>query len=123
MCVIGYNLTEKILDFKIMINNPSAWKNFSQEGSDMLGALLEIAEGKEYEEKPEEVYSQNKEPTINDLFRGEIIKSIEGDRYEVKIRTMNNKELIIKEVGSECGAMACETEINVWKPKKTILSL
>ena len=117
---IENQLANKILDFKIKMDNPSAWDKFSQEGSDMLRELVDIVEGKQ-KAKEEKIYKENEEPSLNDLFKGEVIESVEGDNVNVCVKTNSGKEFNIYSEG-EC-SISCVTEVEVWKPKTTILSL
>ena len=120
MSSLEYKLREKILDFKYKMGNPSAWESYSEEGSEMIRELVGIIET---EEDKEVIYKENEEPSLNELFKGEIIESIENSGCNVCIKTSSGKEFNIYDDMSERSNLSCVTEVEVWKPQKTILSL
>ena len=122
MSSLEYKLREKILDFKYKMGNPSAWETYSEEGSEIIRELVGIIEG-DIQKKEETIYKENEEPSLNELFKGEIIESIENSGCNVCIKTNSGKEFNIYDDMSERSNLSCVTEVEVWKPQKTILSL
>lgn len=119
-------LVNKILDFKIKIGNPSAWDRYSEEGSEMLRALLDIVEGRDPKEvkKPEgkRVYQEGEDISLKGLLVGQVITDIEGDDLEVKIKTKEHT-LHVEANGSEGSRLLCNMKVPVQTVKEVQLTL
>lgn len=102
------------------IGNPSAWEIYSEEGSEKIRKLHDIIQEARKEDQ-EFIYKEGEEPTIDELFKGEVIASIEGDNVNVCVKTQSGKEFNIYSEGES--SISCVTEVEIWKPKKTVLSL